>query len=88
MEAGGLPGPRDTRVDHEPGPRRGDLGGTDPALWLARLRREFPRWGILHDPFAPAWIAVRGRAQMEVTRTAFELRDRLRSHSGRPDGSR
>ncbi|MEV5754900.1 hypothetical protein AB0L00_44465 [Actinoallomurus sp. NPDC052308] len=87
MEAAGSPGPRDTRVDQKAVFPRGDPGGTDPALWLARLRREFPHWGILHDPFASAWIAVRGRAHLEVTRTAFELRDRLRSHAGRPERS-
>src|SRR5690242_8407048 len=69
----------DTRVDQEPTafPRE-DPTRTDTALWLARLRGEFPYWGILHDPFAHAWIAVRGRTRMEVARTAFELRDHLR----------
>ncbi|MEV5708558.1 hypothetical protein [Actinoallomurus sp. NPDC052274] len=87
MEAAGPQDPRDTRVDQKPVFPGEGPGGTDPALWLARLRREVPHWGILHDPFAPAWIAVRGRAHLEVTRTAFELRDRLRPHSGRPERS-
>ncbi|MCO6007104.1 hypothetical protein NE236_19160 [Actinoallomurus purpureus] len=67
----------DTRIDQEVALPRGDPSRTDSAPWLARLRREFPHWGFLHDPFAHAWIAVQGRTRIEVARTAFELHDRL-----------
>ncbi|MEV0403288.1 hypothetical protein [Actinoallomurus sp. NPDC050550] len=49
----------------------------DATMWLARLRAEFPRWGFLFDPWRWIWIAVRGRHQIEVARTAIELRDVL-----------
>lgn len=67
------PGLSDTRVD-QPLARPYEA---DAAMWLARLRAEFPRWGFLFDPWRRSWIAVRGRHQIEVARTAIELRDVL-----------
>jgi hypothetical protein len=32
----------------------------DPAAYLAALRREFPKFGIIADPRRPVWMAVRG----------------------------
>ncbi|GAA4632289.1 hypothetical protein GCM10023196_065090 [Actinoallomurus vinaceus] len=71
----------ETRIDQECLVRRADPHGTDATPWLARLRREFPRWGFIHDPFARVWIAVRGRDRTEVAATAFELRERLTAAS-------
>jgi hypothetical protein len=34
--------------------------GYDAAAYLAALRREFPRFGIIADPRRPVWMAVRG----------------------------
>lgn len=74
-----VPSPRprselsDTRVD-QPLARSYEV---DATMWLARLRAEFPRWGFLFDPWRWIWIAVRGRHQIEVARTAIELRDVL-----------
>lgn len=51
--------------------------GADAGAWLARLRTEFPRWGILFDPWRSTWIAVRGRHEIEVASTAIALRDAL-----------
>ncbi|MEV5710043.1 hypothetical protein [Actinoallomurus sp. NPDC052274] len=45
--------------------------------WLARLRAEFPRWGILFDPWRSTWVAVRGRRDIEVAPTAIALQDAL-----------
>jgi hypothetical protein len=49
----------------------------DAGMWLARLRAEFPRWGVLFDPWRSSWVAVRGRHQIEVAPTAIALRDAL-----------
>lgn len=49
----------------------------DPTGWLRRLRTDFPEWAILHDPFAPRWVAVRGRHDVLDARTAFQLADAL-----------
>ncbi|MCO5993739.1 hypothetical protein [Actinoallomurus rhizosphaericola] len=46
-------------------------------VWLHRLRREFPEWVALFDPFASVWVAVRGRREYVTGATAHELRDRL-----------
>ncbi len=37
--------------------QRDQLGrpAQDPALLVARLRAEFPAWGVLHDPFTGVW---------------------------------
>jgi hypothetical protein len=59
---------------------------TDPAAdhgaWLARLRSEFPRFGILYDPGTGIWTAVRGQRLTVQAPTAFELRERLREAIG------
>lgn len=55
---------------------------TDPGAWLARLRREFPRFGILFDPGTGIWTAVRGQHLTVHAPTAFELRERLREVTG------
>jgi hypothetical protein len=49
----------------------------DPVLWLARLRRDFPDWAFLFDPWAGVWLAVRGRYQTEIAVTAGALHESL-----------
>lgn len=64
----------ETRIDDGPlgaGPR---TPGFDPAVGLARLRAEFPGWGFLFDPWAAAWVAVRGRRHIHVARSVAALR--------------
>jgi hypothetical protein len=51
--------------------------GAGTGSWLARLRADFPRWGILFDPWRSTWIAVRGRHDIEVASTAIALHDAL-----------
>jgi hypothetical protein len=55
----------------------------DAEEWLTRLRREFPLFGILHDPRSGTWTAVRGRNITLQAATAFELRERLLELTGR-----
>lgn len=55
----------------------------DPADWLARLRRDFPNWGFLHDPRASAWVAVRGRDRIEVARTPNSLHQLMEAKGAR-----
>jgi hypothetical protein len=52
---------------------------TDPVLWLARLRRDFPDWAFLFDPWACVWLAVQGRYRIEIAATANALHDSLRT---------
>lgn len=73
-----------------PLPSRGTNGSAaaqpvEPGDWLARLRSTHPDWAFVYDPFAPRWVAVRGRHEVLDARTAFELADALacsgRSHA-------
>ncbi|MCW2937022.1 MAG: hypothetical protein JWN00_7 [Actinomycetia bacterium] len=48
----------------------------DPATVLNRLRRDFPRWGILYDGRA-TWTAIYGRLAPIRSRTALGLRAAL-----------
>ena len=48
----------------------------DPATVLRRLRRDFPRWGILYDGRA-TWIAVYGPLAPIRSKTALGLRAAL-----------
>lgn len=57
---------------------------TDPVWWLARLRRDFPDWAFLFDPWACVWLAVRGRYQIEIAVTANALHESLRDGDARP----
>jgi hypothetical protein len=67
--------------------------GSDAASFLAKLRGEFPYWGILYDPFHNRWWALRGRRLALRESTGIELRDRLLAAtdyghiSGLPDGN-
>jgi hypothetical protein len=64
---------------------RGSYGSTaDPVLWLARLRRDFPDWAFLFDPWACLWMAVRGRYRIEIAVTANALHESLRDGLARP----
>lgn len=67
-------------------PLRGSPGPVaDPVLWLARLRRDFPDWAFLFDPWASTWMAVRGRYRIEIAATANALHDSLKDgHTPRP----
>lgn len=42
-----------------------------------RLRSEFPSWAFLYDPWASAWIGVRGKDRIKVAATALNLRDAI-----------
>jgi hypothetical protein len=59
---------------------------TEPALYLLKIRAEFPLWGILYDPFRDRWLALRGRRIMLHGSTGTELRGQLlalrESHKG------
>lgn len=46
----------------------------DVAGALAALRRNFPGWGILYDPFTPRWVALRGRTITLVAESPERLR--------------
>jgi hypothetical protein len=64
---------------------RGSRGpAVDPVLWLARLRRDFPDWAFLFDPWARVWMAVRGRYRIEIAVTADALHESLRDGRARP----
>jgi hypothetical protein len=49
----------------------------DRALWLARLRRDFPDWAFLFDPWARVWVAVQGRYRIQIAATANALHESL-----------
>jgi hypothetical protein len=59
-----------------------DTAASGVAMWLRRLRQEFPQWGVLHDPFRGRWLGVRGRVLVEAP-TAQELWERLLTAVGR-----
>jgi hypothetical protein len=52
-----------------------DETSIDTRDWLADIRREFPRLGVLH---VDGWTAVWGWGWRIDASTAFELYDRLR----------
>ena len=67
----------------EMSPLRGSYGpSTDPVLWLARLRRDFPDWAFLFDPWACVWLGVRGRYRTEIAETAGALHESLSDGRG------
>lgn len=77
----GPAGPR--RHLSEMSPLRGSSGSeTDPVQWLARLRRDFPAWAFLFDPWAGIWVAVQGRYRMEIAATANALHESLGKRPG------
>lgn len=55
---------------------------TDAAVYLTRLRAEFPHFGILADPARPLWIAVRGNLTIKAAE-GIQLRERLLAATGR-----
>ncbi|MFC0037286.1 hypothetical protein [Actinomadura rayongensis] len=55
----------------------------DPGDWLARLRRDFPHWAFMYDPLASVWVAVRGRARIEVARNPEQLHVLMQSKGER-----
>lgn len=69
----------ETRADRTMRGDRPGMSGGEAAPWAAVLRAAFPRWGILHDPFAGVWVAVRGRTRIEVAPTPAALYERLKS---------
>ena len=70
-------------------PLRGSPGpATDPVVWLARLRRDFPDWAFLFDPWASVWLAVQGRYRIEIAATANALHDSLSEGNTRPRTSK
>lgn len=50
---------------------------TDDKVWLVRLRREFPMFGVLYIPWMGLWLAVHGQRRTFSAQTASELRDQL-----------
>jgi hypothetical protein len=63
---------------YEMSPLRGSYGPEiDPVLWLARLRRDFPDWAFLFDPWGRVWVAVQGRYRIEMAATAHALHESL-----------
>jgi hypothetical protein len=66
-----------TRVDQVAFGRAPDPVWETRWVWLDRLRREFPGWIALFDPFASVWVAVRRRDGYVAAATAYELHDRL-----------
>ncbi|MBA9005008.1 hypothetical protein [Thermomonospora cellulosilytica] len=54
----------------------------DAALHLARLRAEFPTFGIIADPRRPLWMAVKGDLVIKAP-DSTRLRRRLLAISGR-----
>jgi hypothetical protein len=69
---------------HRTSPRRTAARGADvgQVLWLARLRRDFPDWAFLFDPWACVWVAVQGRYRIEMAVTADALHESLRNRCG------
>lgn len=54
----------------------------EPESFLAKLRREFPHWGILAEtPVAP-WVAIRGSLELKAN-DGIELRKKLLTATGR-----
>ena len=48
----------------------------EPDSFLAKLRREFPHWGILTEtPIAP-WVALRGPLELKAS-NGIDLREKL-----------
>lgn len=67
-------------------PRRSRGPELDPGVWLARLRRDFPDWAFLFDPWAGVWMAVQGRYRIEMAATATALHESLGNRrTNRPD---
>ena len=54
----------------------------DTGTWLSRLRREFPRWGIMPPSQAGLWLAVLGKDIALRASSAIELRDKLQAATG------
>jgi hypothetical protein len=72
---------------YETPPLRGSRAPqTDPMVWLARLRRDFPDWAFLFDPWAGVWIAVQGRHRIEMAVTANALHESLGNRRSRRHG--
>ena len=51
----------------------------DPATHLLRLRKDFPRVGILADPPAGRWMAVLPDGYLVRAHNGLELREKLMS---------
>ncbi|HEU5158423.1 MAG TPA: hypothetical protein VFU43_15620 [Streptosporangiaceae bacterium] len=58
-------------------PLRGSRREAEPMVWLARLRRDFPDWAFLFDPWACVWVAVQGRYRIEMAASAHALHESL-----------
>lgn len=54
----------------------------DASVLLAKLRSEFPHWGIVYDPFGSRWWALRGTGITVRGATGLELGERLRTATG------
>jgi hypothetical protein len=54
----------------------------DAATSLARLRREFPRWGIMHPSPHGLWLAVFGKDITLRAPSPAKLRDKIHDAGG------
>ncbi len=55
-----------------------------PHLALQALRRQFPTWAFLHNPFADQWFALQGRQTTLTAATPEELASRVARFQARP----
>lgn len=67
----------DTQIDQPSLWAGSSVAASDAVATLARLRADFPHWAFLYDPWAYAWIGVRGKLRIEVTASASELREAI-----------
>ncbi len=44
---------------------------------IRRLRARFPRWGILFDPLASVWVAVRGKRTLVAASSPEKLTEQV-----------
>lgn len=60
---------------------------SNPATALQQLRATFPRWGILYNPFAYQWIALRTRYPTLSADTPEDLARRIGRHEPPPSAT-
>ena len=57
-----------------------------------RLRARFPRWGIMFDPLASVWVAVRGKRTLVAASSPEKLTEQVeaatRGEAGPDEGER
>jgi hypothetical protein len=57
-----------------------------------RLRARFPRWGIMFDPLASVWVAVRGKRTLVAASSPEKLTEQVeaatRGEAGPDEGEK